>query len=96
MAGNGDERLERGWERIEAKLDRVSERTLLTDRKLDQLTERALLTDQKVDLVNRKLDLTRAELRARIDAPRLELLEDTQTMLKVELGGRSVLTEAEI
>jgi hypothetical protein len=96
MAANGDERRETNLDRIEAKLDRVGERLEASIERSGVVEDNVLRIGERVALVDRKLDLTQAQLRARIDALRLELLDDMQAMLKLELGGRRTLAEAEI
>jgi tetrahydromethanopterin S-methyltransferase subunit G len=93
MARNGDERLELSLERIEAKLDRQGERLDGLEARLDGV-ESGL--GRQIAQLDHKVDLVRAELRARIDLLRVELHDDVQTMLKVELGGRKTLADAEI
>lgn len=74
-----------GDERLEAKLDR-----------LDDVEATCLRHAERLDLLNRKIDLTRSEVKARIETLRVDLLEDMQAVLKVELGGRQALTDAEL
>lgn len=71
------------------------------DERLDLTLERIeAKLDVRVDGVEarfvHRLDLVRTELRARMDLLRLEVHDDMQMSLKMELGGRQVLTHAEI
>lgn len=48
----------------------------------DVLMRLVLKLDARLDPIEKKVDLGRAEARARIDALRLELLDDLQTVLR--------------
>lgn len=52
--------------------------------------------DCRIDSVEARLGLVRTELQARMDLLRADIRDDTETMLKLELGGRATLAHAEI
>ena len=65
MSGNGDQRMQAAWERVEAKLDRLGEVQAEHGRGLAQLDRRLGRVEGDLDLVKLMLEAVRHEIERR-------------------------------
>jgi hypothetical protein len=85
MSGNGDERMQAAWERVEAKLDRVIEVQAEHGRALAQLDRRLGRVEGDLDLVKLMLEAVRHEIERRAERLKDELLTALGQETRVEL-----------
>ena len=88
MAGNGDEREVRAWDRVEAKLDRLAEEVTAMGRVLRAVADRTLEFGHRLDRIERRLD----RIEGRLD--RIEGQEDELRRMVEDLDRRLVVLEA--
>lgn len=93
MADNGDERMQAAWERVEAKLDRLSEVQAEHGRALAQLDRRLGRVEGDLDLVKLMLEAVRHEIERRAERLKDELLTALGRETRVELLAAQALNE---
>ncbi len=85
MSGNGDERMQAAWERVEAKLDRLGEVQAEHGLALAQLDRRLGRVEGDLDLVKLMLEAVRHEIERRAERLKDELLTALGRETRVEL-----------
>lgn len=96
MSGNGDERMQAFWERVEAKLERLGEVQVEHGRVLAQIDRRLGRLEGDLDLVKLMLEAVRHEIERRAERLRDELLTALGRETRVELLAAQGLNEVRL